>query len=94
MTALNTTMNLPNPLTPMAFFKPTTAIKITNQNYAAVGSLAVSLNFSDIRMRIDSECFMQRQVLLWDILLHIPQDYKLATRYRINISFVIYCISR
>lgn len=55
MAARNATMTLPNPLTPMAFLKPALATKITNQNYAAVGSLAVGLNFyQDIRMCVDS----------------------------------------
>ena len=94
MAALNATINLPNPYTPMAFLTPVLATKVTNEKYGVVGSLAVGLNFSGIRLCVDSECCIQRQILLWDILLHIPQDYKLATRYRINISFVIYCISR
>lgn len=34
------------------------------------------------------------QVLIWDIILHLPQDYELLKRSRINRSFVIYAIAR
>jgi hypothetical protein len=94
MAARNAT--LPNPFTPMAFFKPSTATKATNQNYAAVGSLAggntaaVCLNFFNVRVCVD--CRMQWQVLLWDIIYHTASPP--TTRYRINRSFIIYCIAR
>jgi len=46
---------------------------LSNELYAAVGTLAV---------------------LLWDILLHLPQDYALATRHPFNLLFLNHCIAR
>ena len=34
------------------------------------------------------------QALIWDIIIHLPQDFKLATQHKINFPFIVYCISR
>lgn len=34
------------------------------------------------------------QVLIWDVIIHLSQDYELLKRHRINISFIIYLIAR
>lgn len=92
MAASNTTITLPNPYTPMAFVPPSLATNMTHEIYAAVGSLAVSFaRFLWYRIN----CWLiQRQVLLWDILLHVAQDYSLAVKFGINLSFIIYLIAR
>jgi len=90
MAASNTTITLPNPHAPMQFLAPTP--RTMSLLYAAVGSLAVSTIFFDIKPFFD--CWKEQQALIWDILLHIPQDYKIATQFRINFSFIIYCIAR
>jgi len=67
--------------------------KYTNERYAFVGSLAVSF-ISPIYIEVLTGVKLERQVLVWDIFLHLPQDYKLATRYRINFLYITYCIAR
>ena len=90
MVATNTTITLPNPYTPMAFVPPELETRVMGQKYSAVGSLAVGLVFFEINLCVD--CMRPR--FSYGTHLHLPQDYRLATQYRINISFIIYCISR
>jgi hypothetical protein len=81
---------LPNPNTPMAYLPPEAAKAMTMQTYVTIGSLAVSLFLSKRDQRIISIM----QALVWDLLLHLHEDYRLITQHRINITFVIYCITR
>jgi len=82
---------LPNQFTPLAFLPTEMAEVKTNQVYASIGSLAVSPT-SFLQSNDHGIVFLQG--LIWDISLHIPEDYKLLTRHRINLSTIIYCISR
>lgn len=86
----NATYVLPNPNTPMAYLPPEAAKALTFQVYVTVGSFAVSFFFK----RRLHEINMIIQVLLWDVLLHLPQDYKMLMQRRMNITLVVYFISR
>lgn len=40
------------------------------------------------------DCLVELQVLVWDILLHLPQDYKILRNHRINFLTVLFFFSR
>jgi hypothetical protein len=65
------------------------------------GKITVICNIFNYRV-FGSECDCLRyfsheftlQALGWDIILHIPDDYKMLRQSRINISLIVYFISR
>jgi len=88
--ASTSTVQLLNPDAPMAWLRPSLAKKMTIQIDIATGSLAVSFMVSHTELGHNGDV----QILLWDIIVHIPADYKLLTQFRLNASMLIYCISR
>jgi len=74
----------------MAWLRPSLAKKMIVALDVASGSLAVSFTVSYTEFGRNADV----QVLLWDIILHIPDDYKLLTQCRPDFSMLVYCISR
>lgn len=82
---------LPNPFTPSAWMPQEMATLRLFIIYSTIGSLAVSASVFDT-----SHTSSLLQALGWDIILHIPDDYKMLrqTDRRINIGLIVYFISR
>ena len=89
-TTSNTTMPILNPDTPLAFLTPEQAYQTTVSTYVLVASLGVSLCLDIVTQKSQ----ILRQVLLWDCLDNISEDFSIIFRSRFTLTTAAFIGSR
>jgi len=77
----------------MASFPPELARRLTIQIYVGIASFAVIFNLSSILGKLQLTPRILK-VLLWDIIIHAPDEYKMFTKYRLTYMSIVHVISR
>lgn len=90
-TMSNTTMPILNPNTPLAFLTPEQAYQTSVSTYVLVASLGVSLSLDVVCIR---QSQILGQVLLWDFLDNISEDFSIVFRSHFTLSTAAFIGSR
>jgi len=85
---------LPNPFTPMAFLPPEAAYRVTISNYICVGTMGVCDYQYRFALSFYSISLVIFQMMTWDILSNLRQDYALLFKFLMRAPTIVYFISR
>lgn len=82
---------MPNPLTPLAWLPPDTAFQLFLSQYLYCGTLRVYMLDISTLSYTHSEIV---QVWIWDILVSIPDEYRMCKQHKVGFPTMVYFLSR
>lgn len=94
MNASTAVPQLPNPLTPLAWLPPDTAIQLEASRYLYSATVGVS-GARGVNVGQALKFSLKKQkAWIWDFLMSIHEEYLLFTKRGVSLSDVVYVLAR